>query len=217
MTNIFTPTVTLISATPNAEQTIAYATRVSNPANQNDPEFIKLMKYLIKHGHFSPFEMAHMTVEVNTTRAIAPQILRHHSFRFQEFSQRYADANALLDESIPLFELRYQDPTNRQNSIEGVDNDTVSKYTERVEKLFAESLTLYNDMLADGIAKECARNVLPLATPTRMYITANLRDWGFYLKLRSGNGTQKEHKDIAALISNIYREQFPNIANAWEI
>jgi thymidylate synthase (FAD) len=188
--------VKLISVTPDAEKTIAYCARVSNPNNQDNENYTKLLKYCIDHKHWSIFEMAFLTLEVNTTRGLAAQILRHRSFTFQEFSQRYADTN-LLAENIPLFELRGQDNKNRQNSIDNIDHETVVKWNTQIREHFAKAKALYDGMIADGIAKECARFVLPLATPTRLYMSGSIRSWIHYIDLRSGHGTQKEHMNIA--------------------
>ena len=207
--------VQLISVTPDAEKTMGYVARVSNPANQGNPKVAGLLSYCIKHGHWSVFEQAHMTLEINTTRGIAAQILRHRSFTYQEFSQRYADSS-LLAEEIPLPELRRQDTKNRQNSIDDVDPFVVQKYEMLMQQHFKEAMDLYKKMLDDGIAKECARFVLPLATPTRLYMTGSVRSWIHYIELRSANGTQKEHMDIALGAKKIFCEQFPAVAEAME-
>ena len=205
--------VCLISVTPDAEKTIGYIARVSNPANQENPKVAGLLKYCIKHGHWSVFEQAMMTLEINTTRAISPQILRHRSFTFQEFSQRYADSS-LLSETVPLPELRSQDDKNRQNSIDDVDPWTKQKYEILMQQHFKQGMDLYQQMLEEGIAKECARNVLPLAVPTKMYMTGNLRNWIHYIELRSANGTQKEHQEIALLAKEHFVCRFPTISEA---
>ena len=207
--------VKLIQATPNPEETMAYIARVSNPANQDNPSFEGLLKYCIKHGHWSVFEQAFMTVEIETTRAIAAQILRHRSFTYQEFSQRYADSS-LLAQSIPMFDLRSQDTKNRQNSIDDVSDETKKMYEDLINKHFAEAMDLYKNMLDSGIAKECARMVLPLATPTRIYMTGSCRSWVHYITLRSANGTQKEHMEIADGCKTIFCEQFPTVGKALE-
>jgi flavin-dependent thymidylate synthase len=207
--------IKLISVTPNAETTMGYVARVSNPNNQSNPKVDGLLKYCIQHGHWSVFEQAHMTVEINTTRAIAAQILRHRSFTFQEFSQRYADSSTLGD-TIPLPDLRSQDTKNRQNSIDDVDPFIRQKYEILMQHHFQEGMNLYKEMLDSGIAKECARNVLPLCVPTRMYMTGNIRNWIHYIELRSSNGTQKEHMDIATEIKQLFICQFPTIAKALE-
>ena len=192
---------------------MAYVARVSNPKNQDNEKFAGLLKYCIEHGHWSVFEQAFMTVEINTTRGLAAQILRHRSFTYQEFSQRYADTN-LLSEKIPLPKLRRQDTKNRQNSTDDVDPFTVQKYDILMEEHFKASMDLYNKMLEDGIAKECARFVLPLCTPTRIYMTGSCRSWIHYINLRSAHGTQKEHMDVAEGVRSIFCEQFPTVAKA---
>lgn len=204
---------TLISVTPDAEKHIAYCARVSNPLNQDNENFDGLLKYCIKHKHWSIFELAHMTLEINTTRGLAAQILRHRSFTFQEFSQRYADTSFLAEE-IPLFEIRRQDDKNRQNSIDDIDQETVYKYNALIRDHFAKAKGLYDQMLKDGIAKECARFILPLATPTRMYMSGSVRSWIHYIELRSSNGTQKEHIDIANECKTIFTKQLPIISEA---
>ena len=205
--------VKLISVTPGAEKHMAYCARVSNPSNQENEKFSGLLKYCIQHQHWSIFEQAFMTVEINTTRGLAAQILRHRSFTYQEFSQRYADSS-LLAESIPVPELRRQDTKNRQNSIDDVDPFVVQKYQILMQDHFQHAMDLYQKMLDDGIAKECARFVLPLATPTRLYMTGSVRSWIHYIDLRSAHGTQKEHMDIAEKVRCIFCCQFPSIAEA---
>ena len=200
--------VKLISVTPNAEQIMSYCARVSNPNNQNNSDYSKLLKYCIDHGHFSVFEQAFMTVEINTTRGLAAQILRHRSFTFQEFSQRYADTT-LLAEDIPTFELRRQDNKNRQNSIDDISDEIRYKWNSKIREHFAKAKSIYDGMVADGIAKECARFVLPLATPTRLYVSGSIRSWIHYIELRSSNGTQKEHRLIAEEAKRIFSDQFP--------
>ena len=207
--------VKLISVTPEAEKHIAYCARVSNPQNQENEKFSGLLKYCIKHQHWSIFEQAFMTLELNTSRGIAAQVLRHRSFTYQEFSQRYADVN-WLDSGIPIPELRRQDEKNRQNSIDDIDPEQTKFLSQRIEKYFNEGMDLYNELLREGIAKECARFVLPLATPTRLYMTGSIRSWIHYIDLRSANGTQKEHMDIANDAKRIFKEQFPSIAEALE-
>ena len=177
-------TVKLVSVTPDAEQTMAYVARVSNPANQENDNYAGLLRYCIKHNHWSVFEQSFMTLEVETTRAIAAQILRHRSFTFQEFSQRYADSS-LLSKAIPLPELRRQDIKNRQNSIDDLDPFVVQKLEMQMQTLFDSSMALYQQMLERGVAKECARNVLPLCTPTRIYMSGSCRSWIHYITLRS--------------------------------
>ena len=205
--------VKLISVTPDAEQTMAYVARVSNPNNQENPNYAKLLGYCIKHNHWSVFEQAFMTLEIETTRGLAAQCLRHRSFTYQEFSQRYADSS-LLAEKIPLPELRLQDHKNRQNSIDAIDPWKKQKYEILMQNHFRQGMNLYQQMLEDDIAKECARFVLPLATPTRLYMSGSVRSWIHYITLRSANGTQKEHMDIALECKKIFAEQFPTCAEA---
>ena len=209
--------IKLVSVTPDAEKTMAYVARVSNPKNQDNEKFAGLLKYCIQHGHWSVFEQAHMTVEINTTRGLAAQILRHRSFTFQEFSQRYADSS-LLEEHIPVPELRRQDEKNRQNSTDDLDFMMVQGYKNRMRTHFDEAMKLYQEMLKDGVAKECARFVLPLATPTRLYMTGSCRSWVHYIDLRSAHGTQKEHMDLVESVRKIFTEQFPTVSEAlgWE-
>ena len=194
---------------------MAYVARVSNPNNQDNDKFAGLLRYCIKHGHWSVFEQAYMTVEINTTRGLAAQILRHRSFTFQEFSQRYADTNLLADE-IPMFDLRSQDLKNRQNSNDDVPENKKKDLQEKIAQHFVDSMDLYNELLANGIAKECARFVLPLATPTRIYMTGSVRSWVHYIDLRSAHGTQKEHMDVAEGVRKVFTEQFPTVAEALE-
>jgi len=200
----------LISVTPDAEKHIAYCARVSNPNNQDNENYAKLLAYCIKHRHWSIFEQAFMTLEIETTRGLAAQVLRHRSFTFQEFSQRYASTN-LLSSNIELPELRRQDTKNRQNSIDDLDSEMIEKFNRQMVTLFSSASNLYNQMLEAGVAKECARFVLPLATPTKMYMSGSLRSWIHYIELRSANGTQKEHMDIALSCKEIFKEQFPVI------
>ena len=207
--------VSLVSVSPDAEQHMAYCARVSNPNNQNNENYAGLLRYCIKHQHWSIFEQAFMTLEINTTRGLAAQILRHRSFTFQEFSQRYADTN-LLETNIPLPELRRQDTKNRQNSIDDVPEAQTKMLLGRIQNYFNEGLDLYNELLREGIAKECARFVLPLATPTRIYMSGSVRSWVHYIDLRSGHGTQKEHMDIANACKSIFIEQFPTVSEALE-
>ena len=209
------PKVCLISVTPDAEKTMAYIARVSNPANQDNENYAKLLAYCIKHNHWSVFEQATMTLEIETNRGIAAQILRHRSFTFQEFSQRYADAS-LLTEEIPVPQLRKQDTKNRQNSTDDLDPELKRSFERRIKHVFADIMDLYDDMLTAGIAKESARFVLPLAVPTRIYMTGSCRSWIHYINLRSAHGTQKEHMDIAELAKQQFICQFPNVAEALE-
>ena len=205
--------VSLISVSPDAEKHMAYCARVSNPNNQDNENYAGLLRYCIKHQHWSIFEQAFMTLEINTTRGLAAQILRHRSFTFQEFSQRYADTN-LLDTNLPLPDLRRQDTKNRQNSIDDIPEDQSKMLLGRIQNYFNEGLDLYNELLREGIAKECARFVLPLATPTRIYMSGSVRSWVHYIDLRSGHGTQKEHMDIANACKTIFTEQFPTVSEA---
>jgi len=205
--------VSLVSVSPDAEKHMAYCARVSNPNNQDNENYAGLLRYCIKHQHWSIFEQAFMTLEINTTRGLAAQILRHRSFTFQEFSQRYADTN-LLDTNIPLPELRRQDTKNRQNSIDDIPEEQSKMLLGRIQNYFNEGLDLYNELLREGIAKECARFVLPLATPTRIYMSGSVRSWVHYIDLRSGHGTQKEHMDIANACKSIFTEQFPTVSEA---
>ena len=207
--------VTLVQATPNPEETMAYVARVSNPKNQDNPSFEGLLKYCIKHGHWSVFEQAYMTLEIETSRAIAAQILRHRSFTYQEFSQRYADSTLLADK-IPMPKLGRQDTQNRQNSIDDVDPFIRQQFEIAMQRYFEEGLDLYRTMLDKGIAKECARMVLPLAVPTRIYMTGSCRSWIHYIALRSANGTQAEHMDIANQAKAIFCEQYPTVGKAME-
>ena len=207
--------VKLVTVTPDAEKMMGYVARVSNPNNQENPEYSKLLAYCIKHNHWSVFEQAHMTLEIETSRAIAAQILRHRSFTYQEFSQRYADTG-LLANDIPLPELRRQDTKNRQNSIDDLEEEQVHAMHKAISDLFKESQDVYRYLLDMGVAKECARMVLPLATPTRIYMTGSVRSWIHYISLRSANGTQKEHMDIANMCKEIFVEQFPTCAKALE-
>ena len=208
--------VKLVSITPDAEKMMAYIARVSNPSNQENEKYAGLLKYCIKHNHWSVFEQATMTLEIETTRAIAAQILRHRSFTFQEFSQRYADSQLL--ETIELPELRRQDSKNRQNSIDDLDPKVVEKLDKQMNTLFSSAFALYNQMLEEGVAKECARMVLPLCTPTKLYMSGSCRSWIHNINLRSPHGTQKEHMEIARNCACIFAGQFPAVAEAlgWE-
>ena len=205
--------VKFISITPDAEKLMSYCARVSNPNNQTNPDYAKLLKYCIDNSHFSVFEQAFMTLEINTTRGIAAQILRHRSFTFQEFSQRYADTT-LLAEDIPMFELRRQDTKNRQNSIDDIDDATKQLWTYHILDYFKRGKEIYDGLIADGIAKECARFVLPLATPTRIYMSGSIRSFIHWIQLRSSNGTQKEHMILANEAKNIFKEQLPITSEA---
>lgn len=205
--------IKLISITPDAEKNMAYCARVSNPLNQDNEDYSKLLAYCVKHHHWSIFEQAFMTVEINTTRGLAAQILRHRSFTFQEFSQRYADAN-LLQDTIPFFDLRRQDNKNRQNSIDDIPKELKFKWHWKIREHFNKSKALYDGMIADGIAKECARFILPLATPTRLYMSGSIRSFIHWIELRSANGTQKEHMDIANEAKKIFIGELPIVSKA---
>ena len=205
--------VKLVTVTPKAEETMGYVARVSNPKNQDNPKVAGLLGYCIKHGHWSVFEQAYMTLEISTTRGLAAQILRHRSFTYQEFSQRYADSSMLAKE-VPLPELRRQDDKNRQNSIDDLDPLMVEDLNLKMQRHFVDGMKLYKEMLEAGVAKECARFVLPLATPTRIYMTGSVRSWIHYIDLRSAHGTQKEHMEIAEMVRTIFKEQFPIISEA---
>ena len=205
--------VKLVMVTPDAESQMAYIARASNPKNQDNVNFAGLLKYCVKHGHWSVFEQAYMTLEINTTRGIAAQILRHRSFTFQEFSQRYADVG-LLDTGIPVPDLRRQDITNRQNSVDDIPVEQKNNLRKKITLHFEEAEKLYNELLDEGVAKECARFVLPLATPTRIYMTGSSRSWIHYINLRSGHGTQKEHTEIADQCKAIFIQEFPTCAEA---
>ena len=204
--------VKLVSVTPDAEKTMAYIARVSNPNNQDNEKYAGLLKYCIKHNHWSVFEQSSMTLEIETTRGLGAQILRHRSFTFQEFSQRYADSKLLGKIDLP--ELRRQDDKNRQNSIDDLDAEEVEKLNRQMETLFSSAFSLYNQMLEIGVAKECARMVLPLCTPTRIYMTGSCRSWIHYINLRSAHGTQKEHMIIAEKCRSVFTEQFPAVSEA---
>ncbi len=202
-----THTAKLIWVTPDAEKLIGKIARVSNPANEDNPDSEKLLRYLIKHRHWSPFEMASMCIEIQTTRAIAPQILRHRSFSFQEFSQRYAEVT-----DIHTPQLRRQDSKNRQNSISDLRQADIDQWNLLTEEHFKHSMELYKALLDKGVAKECARSVLPLNTGTRMYMSGTIRSWLHYVDLRSANGTQLEHQKIALDVLSILQRELPTVA-----
>ena len=209
--------VKLISITPEAEKMMAYIARVSNPKNQDNDDFSKLLSYCIKNEHWSVFEQSFMTLQIETNRGIAAQILRHRSFTFQEFSQRYAASSQLGN--IPLPDLRRQDNKNRQNSISDLSEDMKEIFLKKISDHFKNASSLYEEMLSEGIAKECARFILPLATPTRIYMTGSCRSWIHYINLRSANGTQEEHKNIALDCKMIFKNNFPIVSKAlmWDI
>ena len=203
----------LIAITPDAEKIMGYIARVSNPLNQNNENVVGLLTYCLKHGHFSVFEQAHITMEIETTRDIAAQILRHRSFTFQEFSQRYAAVTDVAE--VP--ELRMQDYKNRQNSLE-ITNELseadLNALRKRIAKHFEDGMELYEDLLQYSIAKECARKVLPLNTKTKLYMTGNVRNWIHYINLRTANGTQKEHMLIAEQVKQVFTDNLPIISQA---
>ena len=198
------------------QEVISYTARISNPHNQeNYRTATGLLKYCIKHAHWSIFETASMTLEINTNRGIAAQVLRHRSFTFQEFSQRYADTK-LLDQTIPLPSLRKQDKKNRQNSTNDLPPGMVEEYQKKIQKHFEDGMHLYNNLLDNGVAKECARFVLPLSTPTRLYMTGSVRSWIHYINLRTAHGTQAEHMELAENCRDIFIQVFPDISEALE-
>ena len=206
-------TARLVSITPKAEEQIVYMARVSNPKNQNNLETApRLIKYLIKHKHWSPFEMASMQVEIETTRAVAAQVLRHRSFSFQEFSQRYSDVGDLP--SIGLPHLRTQDAKNKQASHDNLDPEVKAWFEPQIFALYEQAQALYDELLAHGVAKECARSILPLGTPTRLYMSGSIRSWIHYIQIRAGEETQLEHRLIANGIKDIFEEQLPNVYEA---
>ena len=204
--------VNFVHCTQDGDHLVAYMARVSNPKGQTK-DFTKLIRYLIKHKHWSPFEMVNMCVEINTTRSISSQILRHRSFSFQEFSQRYADVNELGNINIP--NLRRQDKTNRQNSIDDLKSANIVIWHSMIAKHFDEAQALYQIMLDGGVAKECARDVLPLAAPTRLYMNGTIRSWIHYCDLRCDESTQLEHRLIADQCKELVKEHFPSIYDAW--
>ena len=208
-----THTARLVSITPDAEKQIVYMARVSNPSNQNNLETApRLIKYLIKHKHWSPFEMASMQVEIDTTRAVAAQVLRHRSFSFQEFSQRYSSVDQLGTVGLP--HLRSQDLKNKQASHDDLDPKKVDLMNKQIQQLYHSTFDYYEYLLSQGVAKECARSILPLGTPTRMYMSGSIRSWIHYIQIRAGVETQLEHRLIANAIKDIFEEQLPNVYEA---
>ena len=203
--------VTLNNITPNAEATMAYIARVSNPTNQDNPNYAKLLRYCIDHQHWSVFEHAHMTLEIETSLAIATQILRHRSFTFQQFSQRYSDASDLGFEPI---EWRKQAKKNRQSSLDPVDPEIERVLRDCWEGIQEQTANVYNLAIEMGVARECARFVLPQATTTRLYMTGNIRSWIHYLQLRTQPDTQDEHRQVALAARATFCEQLPVIAEA---
>ena len=199
----------LVSLTPDAEKTIGYCARVSNPKNQDNPDVAGLLRFCIKHGHWSIFEMANMVVEIETSRGIAAQILRHRSFSFQEFSQRYAEVQG-FEEVKP----RRQDKKNRQNSLDDLHKHDKEWFKNVLSEQNRRSYSQYKEALSRGIAKESARFLLPLNTKTRMYMNGTVRSWIHYIELRTHESTQKEHRDIANEIKGIFSQHLPVIADA---
>ena len=203
--------VSLVHRTEGAEDLIVYMARVSNPSSQKENKNgERLLKYLIKHKHWSPFEMASMCVEIETSRSISAQLLRHRSFQFQEYSQRYA----AVTDSPAIPHLRRQDLKNRQNSIDDLDPFVKQNLEIKAQLLFDQAQLLYDEMLGEGVAKECARDVLPLASRTRLYMHGTLRSWIHYIEVRASRETQLEHRQIAEEIKQIMYEQFPTISAA---
>jgi thymidylate synthase (FAD) len=202
--------VQLISVTPDAEKIIAYCARVSSP-NQENSDYAKLLKYCIDHKHWSVFEMADVTVEITTSRAIAQQILRHRSFHFQEFSQRYAE---VPEDAVVIYKARAQDHKNRQNSLDTLEDGLKEDWKNIQERLWKEAREMYKWALDNGIAKECARMILPVQTKTKMYMKGTVRDWIHYINLRTANGTQKEHMEIAEKIKAVLMKELPTVSQA---
>ena len=206
--------VKLIWATPSADNVVGYCARVSNPANQDNPDVAGLLRYCAKHGHWSVFEMASMCLEIETTRDIARQILRHRSFSFQEFSQRYADVSAMPQ--AELRECRMQDTKNRQNSLPCADADLPDWWRAVQLTAYQDSMDLYQAALANGIAKEQAMALLPEGlTPSRMYVTGTLRSWITYCQVRTDPSTQKEHRQIAEMVVGVLAHAAPFVAQAF--
>jgi thymidylate synthase (FAD) len=204
--------VELLSVTPGAEEVISYCARVSNPNNQlNFNSSSKLISYLIKNKHWSPFEMASMTIQIKTSRGISPQILRHRSFTFQEFSQRYA---AVDESGLVVYAARRQDNKNRQNSIDDLSDEIKAEWERRQLDNWQRAFEHYKWAIDNDIAKECARFVLPLGCATTLYMSGTIRSWIHYIELRSANGTQKEHMDLAIMCKEIFKKELPDIAAA---
>lgn len=206
--------VKLVEITENAEQQIVYIARVSNPSNQDNPNYAKLLNYCIEHQHWSVFEHAHITVEIETSLAIATQILRHRSFTFQMFSQRYSNVSQLGFEPV---EFRKQAEKNRQSSSGLVDPSLIQDFNDAWFAILEDIQNLYDSMLSFGVAKECARFVLPQCTATRMYMTGNIRSWIHYLQLRTQENVQKEHRLVAEAIKKIFISELPvtSLALGW--
>ena len=213
MTSSHSSDCKLVWITEDAEQLIAQIARVSNPGNQNNRETApRLLRYLIKHKHWSPFEMCNMCIEINTTRAISAQIIRHRSFSYQEFSQRYMDVGALGSAVIP--QLRRQDRKNRQNSFNDFDHQDVGHFYRRISELFEDTEHLYQEMVSSGVAKETARAILPMNTRTRIYMNGTIRSWIHYLQIRASKETQVEHRQIAESILGIFAYEMPDVYEA---
>jgi thymidylate synthase (FAD) len=209
------PTTSLVHCTPDAEKLVVRMARVSNPANQDNWDTgPKLLGYLIKHKHWSPFELVSMCVQIETERDIAAQILRHRSFSFQELSTRYTQTG----QAAPIA-LRRQDTKNRQNSFDDLPEDVVKRFTGQIHVLTRNLYLTYEEMLQAGVAKECARRILPLCTPTTLYMAGTARSWIHYIELRTSPDTQKEHRDVAEGCKQIFTAQFPNTAEAlgWSV
>lgn len=206
--SVTNPIIEIDNRKLDPEGLIAYCARVSSP-NQETPDYEKLLSYCIRNKHWSVFEMVDMTVEIVTSRAISPQILRHRSFSFQEYSQRYSKIQA-----IEKYEPRRQDVKNRQNSLDDLDESTIAWFDEAQESVSKLSMEKYEEALEKGIAKECARVLLPLGTQTRLYMKGSVRSWLHYLEVRTDPSTQKEHRDIAEAVREIFMEQFPVTSRA---
>ena len=201
--------VKLISISPDAEKLIAYCTRVSSN-NQDNPNIKGLLKYCAKHGHWSIFELANMVVEINTTRAVSAQIIRHRSFSYSELSQRYAS----IEQDLEIPNLRRQDLKNRQNSINDLPEELVNELQQEIGEHFKKTKDLYRKLLDKGVAKECARMVLPMSSPTRMYMNGTIRSFIHYIQVRTHESSQSEHAAIANKIKEIFKEQLPIIYEA---
>jgi len=202
-------TCRLVWITPEAEKNIVYIARVSNPSNQESTKITGLLKYLLKHKHVSPFEMANMCVEITTTRAVSAQIIRHRSFSFQEYSQRYAEVPSIED-----CECRLQDSKNRQSSLEVDDESLKEWWKESKDSVNKHCTEVYNQALEKGIAKECARFLLPMSSTSKLYMNGTIRSWIHYLELRTSIETQKEHREVADQIKKIFTEHLPIISSA---
>lgn len=203
--------VELVTITPDAEAMMIKIARVSNPSNQDNPEYSRLLRYCIQHQHWSVFEQAHMTIEVETSRAIATQLLRHRSMAFQEWSQRYSDPTSLGFEAI---EWRMQAEKNRQSSLDLADPELVVELQNSWDDILGQIQTLYDYALSRGIAKECARFILPLCTTTKLYLTGNIRSWIHYIQLRTQPDTQLEHRQVALAAQRIFIQELPVTADA---